>query len=114
MQPRRKPSGSRFTNLPPTPENTGALSNDTGRLDVGWGTEGETFTMSWTQRDGPPASSPQRRGFGTIVMQEMAERSVNGRLELGYAPCGMTWRLACPATAALEPGSYLHSVAGAP
>jgi hypothetical protein len=62
MQPRRKPSGSRFTNLPPTPENTGALSNDTGHLDVGWGTEGETFTMSWTQRG--RRILPSHRGFG--------------------------------------------------
>jgi PAS domain S-box-containing protein len=84
----------------------GALSNDTGRLDVGWGTQGETFTMSWTERDGPPVSSPQRRGFGTIVMQEMAERSVDGRVELGYAPSGMTRRLTCPATKALEQGRY--------
>ena len=35
---------------------------DRGRLDVGWGTEGETFTMSWTERDGPKAAPPQRRG----------------------------------------------------
>src|SRR5215469_7782482 len=56
----------------------GALSKDTGRLDVGWGTAGETFTMSWTERDGPKVAPPQRRGFGTVVMQEMAERSVGG------------------------------------
>jgi two-component sensor histidine kinase len=66
----------------------GALSMDAGRLDVGWGTEGETFTMSWTERDGPQVSLPQRRGFGTIVMQEMAERSVNGAVKLDYAPSG--------------------------
>jgi PAS domain S-box-containing protein len=81
----------------------GALSKNTGRLDVGWGTEGETFTMSWTERDGPPVSQPQRRGFGTVVMQEMAERSVGGKVDLDYAPSGVTWRLTCPAAKALEP-----------
>jgi PAS domain S-box-containing protein len=81
----------------------GALSKNTGRLDVGWGTEGETFTMSWTERDGPPVSQPQRRGFGTVVMQEMAERSVDGKVDLDYAPSGVTWRLTCPAAKALEP-----------
>jgi PAS domain S-box-containing protein len=80
----------------------GALSKNTGRLDVGWGTEGETFTMSWTERDGPPVSQPQRRGFGTVVMQEMAERSVGGKVDLDYAPSGVTWRLTCPAAKALE------------
>jgi PAS domain S-box-containing protein len=81
----------------------GALSNDTGRLDIDWWTEGGTFTISWTERDGPPVSAPKRRGFGTIVMQEMAERSVDGKVDLEYAPCGVTWRLTCPAVNVLEP-----------
>jgi PAS domain S-box-containing protein len=80
----------------------GALSKDTGRLEIGWGTEGETFTMSWTERDGPPVP-PSQRGFGTIVMKEMAERGVNGKVELDYAPSGVTWRLTCPAPNVLEP-----------
>jgi two-component sensor histidine kinase len=80
----------------------GALSKDTGLLRVGWWTEGETFTMSWTEHDGPPVSPPQRRGFGTVVMKEMAGRSVNGTVDLEYAPSGLTWRLTCPAANALE------------
>jgi PAS domain S-box-containing protein len=83
--------------------NYGALSKDTGRLDIGWWTEGGTLTMSWTERDGPPVSAPQRRGFGTMVMKEMAERSVDGKVDLEYAPSGVKWRLTCPAGNALEP-----------
>jgi two-component sensor histidine kinase len=82
----------------------GALSTDTGRVDVGWGPDGETLTMSWTERDGPHVSAPTRRGFGTIVMEAMAERSVGGKVNLGYAPTGLTWRLTCPAANALEFG----------
>jgi hypothetical protein len=59
--------------------------------------------MSWTERAGPPVSAPQRRGFGTIVMETMAERSVDGKVNLDYAPSGLTWRLTCPAANALEP-----------
>jgi two-component sensor histidine kinase len=80
----------------------GALSADTGRVDVCWRTESDTFTMTWTERDGPPVSPPQRRGFGSVVMKEMVERSVDGRVELHYAPSGVTWRLTCPAANALE------------
>jgi PAS domain S-box-containing protein len=75
----------------------GALSTDAGRVDIGWGTDGDTFTMSWAERDGPPVSGPQRRGFGTVVMEAMAERSVGGTVYLDYAPSGLTWRLTCPA-----------------
>jgi hypothetical protein len=80
----------------------GALSVDRGQVDVGWGTDGNVFTMGWTERDGPAVSPPERRGFGTIVMQEMAERSVGGSVELNYAPSGVTWRLTCPAAGVLE------------
>jgi PAS domain S-box-containing protein len=80
----------------------GALSTDTGRVDIRWGIEGETFTISWTERDGPPVSPPQRRGFGTVVMKEMTERSLDGRVELDYATTGVTWRLTCPAANAVE------------
>jgi two-component sensor histidine kinase len=81
----------------------GALSTDTGRVDVRWGTDGGTFTMSWTEREGPPVTAPKRRGFGTLVMETMAGRSVDGVVDSDYAPSGLTWRLTCPAANALEP-----------
>jgi two-component sensor histidine kinase len=80
----------------------GALSTDRGRVDIGWGTDGDTFTMSWTERDGPPVSAPKRRGFGTTVMEAMTARSVDGAVQLDYATSGVSWRLTCPATNVLE------------
>ena len=80
----------------------GAFSTDTGRVDVNWRTDGDTFNLSWTERDGPPVSPPERRGFGTIMMETMAD-FVDGAVDLDYAPSGITWRLTCPAANALEP-----------
>jgi PAS domain S-box-containing protein len=80
----------------------GALSAEAGHVDIGWGIEGNTFTMSWTERLGPPVSAPKRRGFGTIVMEEMAEHSVGGEVDLRYPLSGLTWRLTCPIANALE------------
>jgi PAS domain S-box-containing protein len=81
----------------------GALSTDTGRVDIRWEmTNGDTFAMSWTERGGPPVSPPERRGFGVVVMKAMAERSVDGAVDLDYAASGVTWRLTCPAANALE------------
>jgi PAS domain S-box-containing protein len=82
----------------------GALSTDRGRVDVSWATEKGALAMSWTERDGPPVSAPERRGFGTIVMEAMAARSVNGKVQLDYARSGLIWRLTCPAAGALESG----------
>jgi two-component sensor histidine kinase len=80
----------------------GSLSTEMGRVDVSWGIANDTFTIRWTERDGPPVSAPQRRGFGTTVMEAMMERSVDGAVDLDYAPSGLSWRLACPAANALE------------
>jgi two-component sensor histidine kinase len=81
----------------------GALSTDSGCVDICWATDGDIFTMSWVERDGPPVSAPKRRGFGTVVMQEMAEDSVDGTVDLDYRPSGLTWGLTCPAENTLEP-----------
>jgi two-component sensor histidine kinase len=42
-----------------------ALSADAGRFGLSWKVEGNTLTMSWTERGGPPVSAPQRYGFGS-------------------------------------------------
>jgi PAS domain S-box-containing protein len=79
----------------------GALSTDAGRVDVSW-LGGDIFTMSWTERDGPPVRPPERRGFGSTVIDTMAKRTVSGEVELDYAASGLEWRLTCPAANALE------------
>jgi two-component sensor histidine kinase len=81
----------------------GALSTDTGRVDVSWGTDGDTFTMSWAERDGPPVSALGRRGFGSTVVDSMAKLSGAGEVQLDYAPLGLIWRLKCPSVKAVGP-----------
>jgi PAS domain S-box-containing protein len=80
----------------------GALSTNAGRVDVGWQLGGDIFAMSWTERDGPPVRRPERRGFGSTVIDSMAKRTVSGEVDLDYAPSGLEWRLTCPAANALE------------
>jgi PAS domain S-box-containing protein len=82
----------------------GALSTNSGRVDVCWGTDADILTMSWAERDGPPVSPPARRGFGSTVIVSMAEATVGGGVQLDYAPSGLVWRLTCPAANVLEGG----------
>jgi caa(3)-type oxidase subunit IV len=74
----------------------GALCTDAGRVDIRWGVDGDTFAISWNECGGPRVSTPEQRGFGTIVMETMAERSVDGSVELNHASSGLIWRLTCP------------------
>jgi two-component sensor histidine kinase len=80
----------------------GALSADVGRVDACWGLDGDVFVMSWTESDGPPVSSPKRRGFGSTVMDLMVKQTVNGDVQLQYLPSGVVWNLTCPAANALD------------
>jgi len=58
--------------------------------------------MNWTERGGPPVSAPTHRGFGSTVVNAMAKRSVQGEVDLDYAPSGVVWTLTCPSANALE------------
>jgi PAS domain S-box-containing protein len=82
----------------------GALSTAAGCVDICWSARDGAFTMSWTESGGPAVAPPERRGFGTIVMGVMAERSIGGKVDLDYPPSGVTWRLTCAAASALEAG----------
>ena len=86
----------------------GALSTDRGRVDVRWGTDGDTFTMSWTESGGPPVRPPQRVGFGTTVIRSMPKRALDSEVELDYAPSGLAWRLTCQVANALERAADNH------
>jgi PAS domain S-box-containing protein len=80
----------------------GALSTSGGHVDIEWQVDGGNFAMSWTEREGPPVTPPERRGFGTLVIDSMARQSINGEVQLDYRPSGLAWRLSCPAENALE------------
>jgi PAS domain S-box-containing protein len=80
----------------------GALSTDAGRVDIAWGADDDLFKINWTERDGPPVRPPDRRGFGTTVMDSMAKQAVEGAVQLDYDTAGVAWRLTCPTGNALE------------
>jgi two-component sensor histidine kinase len=67
----------------------GALSTDASRVDVSWECEDDVFTMSWTERDGPPARPPERKGFGSTVINSMTKLATDGEVQLDYAASGL-------------------------
>ena len=54
--------------------------------------------LSWIEQGGPPVSPPSRRGFGHVVIGEMVERSLNGKVAVEFAAEGLKWRVSIPAT----------------
>jgi len=75
---------------------------DVGRVDARWRLDGDLFAMTWPDCSGPPVSPPERQGFGRTVIESMVKQTVDGDLQLDYAPSKLVWRLACPAVSVLE------------
>lgn len=66
----------------------GALSNDSGYVEVNWfiGAEGQTLYLLWTERGGPKVQPPAREGLGTRLL--MPQPGIEG-LELNFEPDGV-------------------------
>ena len=80
----------------------GALSTDSGHVDIAWRLErtdddGHRFTMEWSQSGGPTVVAPTRHGFGWTVLCQMTKMLLGADATLEFAPAGVIWRLACPA-----------------
>jgi PAS domain S-box-containing protein len=79
----------------------GALSERGGKVRISWMFDGkadavEHLSLNWIEQGGPPVSPPARRGFGHVVIGEMVERSLNGKVVMEFAPEGMNWSVSIP------------------
>ena len=48
----------------------GALSAERGSVTVGWTTNGKRFRLRWEESGGPAVAPPQRRGFGSRMIEQ--------------------------------------------
>jgi two-component sensor histidine kinase len=81
----------------------GALSTEAGRVDIRWKMiDTDTFSMSWTESNGPAVRQPDRRGFGSTVIDSLAKQSLSGEVEIDYGCSGLVWHLTCPAAKCVE------------
>jgi PAS domain S-box-containing protein len=77
----------------------GALSNEKGAVAVTWGiVDGgeKRLFIQWQERNGPPVVTPQRRGFGTVVVERMSLQVRDASASLKYASSGVIWYLEAP------------------
>jgi two-component sensor histidine kinase len=78
----------------------GALSVDTGRVDVRWKqTPDGGFELVWTENDGPTVAAPIHRGFGSTVLDQVTGRELNGETSVEYRSAGVRVRLRAGAAA---------------
>jgi PAS domain S-box-containing protein len=78
----------------------GALSIFGGQVEVAWSRKleesGEHLRLTWVERDGPPVTSPSRRGFGSQLLQRVLGTQVAGSVNVVYDPAGLQVEIALP------------------
>lgn len=68
----------------------GALSAATGRVTVTWQLIAPTqLRLTWTESGGPPASPPERPGYGTKFIERAVSGELNGRYSATYVAQGL-------------------------
>lgn len=85
----------------------GALSLPEGRIRIAWeihdrdGKE-PRLVLSWCERGGPPATPPQRKGFGSQIMERHVAWTFGGKTDIDYGAEGLTWSLDAPLRAFVD------------
>jgi two-component sensor histidine kinase len=79
----------------------GALSVPGGHLDVTWSLAADEtghpeVHLCWRESNGPEASPPDVRGFGTQLIQFAIQHDLKGQAELSYRPDGLVADLKFP------------------
>ncbi len=78
----------------------GAFSVSSGRIDVTWrfGISGELHLL-WSESGGPAVKAPDRRGFGSTLIERALAIETGGRSTLTFDPAGVRCLITLPASA---------------
>jgi two-component sensor histidine kinase len=72
----------------------GALSNETGHVDISWTTSSPRgFEFVWQEIDGPTVEPPTRKGFGSRLTNQIVAAYFSGKGETNYCPEGVRFIL---------------------
>ena len=75
----------------------GALSVAGGSVTVCWTQVNDTLAkIEWVESGGPPVSKPQRRGFGTDLIEKIVAHELRHPVDLEFQPEGVRCTLLVP------------------
>ncbi|MDO8298000.1 MAG: HWE histidine kinase domain-containing protein [Caulobacter sp.] len=82
----------------------GALSVETGRVEVIWETTADGgFSVRWAESGGPPVAPPERRGFGSTLLDRVTGRELGGEGRVEYRADGVRAVLRADPRAVADP-----------
>ena len=78
----------------------GALSNDTGRVRIEWFVTGLNYgpqlRMRWIEMGGPAVKMPERRGFGSRLIERGLSQDLGGEVRIDFLPTGVICTISAP------------------
>lgn len=78
----------------------GAFSTDEGSVSINWKLENndgkKEFHFEWREKGGPPVTSPQRKGFGSSLLERGLGAQLGGTISLEYPVGGLICKYNAP------------------
>lgn len=78
----------------------GALSTDPGHVSITWQMEPflkeSGMRLLWKESGGPPVTLPERKGFGSRLIERGLAQELNGKVRLIYDPAGVLCEIDMP------------------
>ena len=80
----------------------GSLAREDGLVDVTWQVDLDGFlTLYWRESGGPEVQPPERTGFGSVLLNQVVQRQLEGKLLVEWDPAGIGVCLVLP------PGKFI-------
>jgi two-component sensor histidine kinase len=78
----------------------GALSTEAGRVTVRWSIHHQGgvphLHFVWLEEGGPPVEMPDRRGFGSRLIERGLASELRGKVQMKFLPTGLRCTLEAP------------------
>ena len=78
----------------------GALSTSEGRIEIHWKVEredgDEQLRLVWRESGGPPVIYPEKRGFGTRLIERSLAAEFEGKVDIDFRPEGVVCMVLAP------------------
>jgi PAS domain S-box-containing protein len=77
----------------------GALSAESGHVDIDWRAQDGRLHWQWRERGGPPVTQPTRTGFGARMIERALAMQLSGTVTIDYRASGLVCTIDAPIAA---------------
>lgn len=74
----------------------GALSQEAGHVDVSWSLNDGRMRIEWRESGGPPVKLPEKRGFGSRLVERGLAGEMGGTAQIDFEPDGIVCVIDAP------------------